>query len=232
MSDKIEKLPEDPRLGRTIVHLDERSRRFMVRGALFDEGAPLRTKTWRRPPAWDQKQTSQCVGFSTVGMIKSQPITSMVPLAARRDAKPDVLYHEAQKIDEWQGAEPSYYGTSCLAGAKVAHHRGWIPGYRWCFGLSDTLRTLSHWAPVLIGINWYDGMFDPDEAGFVKPSGRLAGGHAVELHGIDHRKEYVVGTNSWGLYWGLKGRFRMEFSVLDRLLREDGEAFTVAETVT
>lgn len=230
MSDKIGKLPEHPLLGRTIVRLDERSKGFGVRGALFAEDAPLKSKTWRRPRAFDQGQTSQCVGYSTFGLIMSQPLTSLVPLDVRHLAGPVQVYRYAQQIDEWPGVEPTYYGTSVLAGFKAAHLKGWIPGYRWCFGLDDTLKTISNYAPVVIGINWYNGMFSTDEHGFVKPGGPLAGGHAIEIHGIDPKHEFVIGTNSWGPGWGMAGRFRMSFETLEYLLNQDGESVTVAET--
>jgi C1A family cysteine protease len=53
------------------------------------------------------------------------------------------------------------------------------------------------------------------------------GGHEVELHGVDISSKYVIGTNSWGADWGVKGRFKLSWENLDRLLQEDGDAVTV-----
>jgi len=222
----ISLLPDHPLLGRTIVNLDARSKEFAARGAFFAAQDPLISKTWRRPRAWDQGQTSQCVGYSMYGMANTQPLTKDIPLKVRRSHSATDIYVWAQNNDEWPGVEPSYFGTSTLAGVKALKEWNVIQAYRWGFGTEDTIRMLGYHGPVVIGINWYDGMFDTDANGFVEPSGPLAGGHAIELHGVNVQKEYVEGTNSWGPWWGLRGRFRMRFETLRRLLREDGECVT------
>ena len=39
--------------------------------------------------------------------------------------------------------------------------------------------------PVVVGTNWYYGMFYPDTTGLIKIRGGLAGGHAYVINGVD-----------------------------------------------
>ncbi len=209
-----------------LPEFDERSRSYPVRGVLFSEGEPIKAKTWRRPRAYDQGATSSCVGQSVLGLVNSQPSTGRVPYRTRCGLAALRLYDVAQELDEWPGKEPDYYGTSVLAGVKaLVSFIGERHTYRWCFGLSDVLRTLSYVGPVVIGVNWYESMMYTDARGLVKiENQRIAGGHAVELIGVDPKRSEVIGMNSWGPTWGFNGRFRLGYETLSQLLREDGEA--------
>ncbi len=210
-----------------IPQFDERSREYPARSALFASEAPLRSRYWSRPRAWDQGPYPYCVGYSTVGLANTKPVSNRVA-AVRRwwpgDRLPKRVYHEAQKVDLWPGED--YDGTSVLAGMKVLKRMKLIPEYRWAFGLDDTLKTLSQHGPVVIGVNWYTSMFRTDWDGFLSVSGQNEGGHAVELHGISVKGQYVTGTNSWGRDWGNKGQFKIRFDDLGRLLSEQGESVT------
>lgn len=225
----IETRREDYAFGRSVVEHDDRSRQYMARGILFQEDAPLRSKTWRRPAPYDQGQLPQCVAYATKGVCWSQPIAQSIKLETRKKIDTGQLYHLAQTLDQWPGED--YDGTSTLAGLKAAHQDGLIPGYRWCFGLDDVTKTLSQYGPVMIGVNWMTGMMETDEEGLLSVTGQVEGGHCVELHGVDVGRKEVIGTNSWGLSWGLKGRFRLRFEDLGTLLQDQGEAATVASTV-
>lgn len=206
---------------------DEQSRQYPARATLFEPQRILRSKLWARPAAWDQGPHPFCVGYSTVGLLNTKPVANRVPPVKRwwpNDGLPKYVYREAQKVDQWVGED--YEGTSVLAGMKILKRKRLIEEYRWAFGLEDTLKTLSQHGPVVIGVNWYSSMYDTDGDGFLSVSGRVEGGHAVELHGVSAKGGYVIGTNSWGRDWGDHGQFRLRFSDLDRLLREDGEAVT------
>jgi hypothetical protein len=138
------------------------------------------------------------------------------------------VYGEAKEIDEWYGED--YEGTSVLAGAKVLKNRGLISEYRWCFSMEDVLRTISYHGPVVLGINWYEGMFTPDLSGYIRPTGGYAGGHCLLARGVNVRKERVLLKNSWGRSWGRWGGCYISFDDLGQLLSESGEACVPTKT--
>lgn len=227
MSVEVREYPDHPLLGRKLAVLDSRSRMFGAVTSVVDSDAEPRTKTWRRfPRAFNQGRTSECVLYSGKGLLNTQPINHGNIWYKRLLLKTTPVYKLAQTLDQWPGED--YDGTSCLAGAKALQQLDWIDSYRWCFGLEDVLRTVSWYGPVQIGISWYNSMFSTDADGFltVNPSSGLAGGHAVEIHGIDVEHEFVVITNSWGTSWGDRGRCYMRWSDLDTLLADWGEAVT------
>lgn len=215
------------RLGRSLIALDPLSRGYPAAGVLFAVDAPLRTKTWLRPSAWNQGNTSQCVLYTVKGLCCTRPFAQVPPaLKDRVKIDPAAWYPEAQDVDEWPGRD--YDGTSVLAGMKIAVRHGYVRVYRWCFGLDDVLRTLSHHGPVAAGLQWHDSMFSTDPNGVLKVDrgSPIAGGHAIELIGIDVTRKQVVGVNSWGRLWGSNGRFKLSWDDLGWLLKQDGEAVT------
>src|SRR5215207_8347274 len=79
--------------------------------------------------------------------------------------------------------------------------------------------------PVMMGSNWYSGMFRPDANGFLVTTGYVAGGHEYLLNGkVQYEDGWVEMDNSWGADWGDGGRAKLDFQVLERLLAEDGDA--------
>jgi C1A family cysteine protease len=100
--------------------------------------------------------------------------------------------------------------------------------YAWAFGLNDVLQTLMRKGPVILGINWYDSMYETSLDGLVTVGGPLVGGHCIMVNGYipNHPSfgECVLWTNSWGREYGVNGRGYVKVSDLDRLLKEDGEA--------
>ena len=138
------------------------------------------------------------------------------------------IYWEAQKNDPWEGgsypnASPKYSGTSVLAGVKRVKELGYIEEYRWAFTLEDVLYGLGHNGPAILGIPWYYDMYFPDNKGFVKPTGRLVGGHAILARAVNVKKGIVTLRNSWGKDWGKDGDCYITFEDLEKLLKQRGE---------
>lgn len=207
-------------LGR-MPEFDSRSRMFSAVSQLSLLAEP-RTKTWRRGGAYDQGQTPQCVAYAGKGILNTAPMSSLVDYDIRSEYQTQAFYTGAQINDQWEGE--NYDGTSALGLGKYLLNVGLINSYRWCFGLNEVLLALSYEGPVGIGVWWYEGMFSPDTSGYIYPTGGLAGGHEVELIGVDTSKRHVIGMNSWGEGWGDRGRFYLRFADLERLLSEDGDA--------
>jgi len=204
----------DPRLDR-IVQFDERSRAFPVRALL--SALPQRSYTWRCEPRLDQGQEGACVGFAWAHELAARPAVYGSSAFTAVD-----IYQRAQLIDEWAGED--YSGTSVLAGAKIVSADGHVPEYRWAFGLEDLIYAVGHMGPAVLGVNWYSGMFDPNDKGYLEVKGDLAGGHAILCHGVNIKGQYFKLHNSWGKNWGVDGECRISFADMSRLLQERGEA--------
>lgn len=215
--DFVEELPSDvdPRLGR-IAQLDIKSADFPVR-ALFEPVMVLHTQLWPCPEYLNQGSIGACVGFSMAHDIIAEPMA--LPSDYNQALS---IYKEAQKIDPWPGE--NYEGTSVLAGIKVLQNLNYVTEYRWAFGIDDVLQTLSNLGPIIFGINWYQGMFNPDAEGIIRPTGSLAGGHAILAVGYDHERQLIRFHNSWGTWWGKGGDCFMTVSDLASLLAQNGEA--------
>lgn len=210
------------RLGR-IPQFDERSRAFPIR-TLLGARAP-RSYTWSCSVSLDQGNQGSCVGHAWAHELIARPV--IVKDIDHDDAV--AFYYAAQGLDEWPGgeypgAEEYYEGTSVLGGAKAIANAGYISEYRWAFGLEDLILAIGFHGPAVLGINWYEAMFDPDADGRLHVVGNLAGGHAILANGVSITKRLVRLHNSWGPDWGIDGHAFISFDDLGRLLDEQGEA--------
>jgi hypothetical protein len=127
------------------------------------------------------------------------------------------LYDQAQQLDEWTDTPPEG-GTSVRAGFKALAQMGHIGEYRWLTGVTQVAAAILTYAPVVIGINWYESMMGQPFGSWLKPSGSIVGGHAVCLSGCNQTGVGKVKIQTWG------GHYWLKFSDLARLLSEDGEA--------
>jgi hypothetical protein len=176
-------------------------------------------------PVLDQQSIGACTGFATAQALNTGPLYSGRVLGALDGYG---LYAQATILDKWDGAWPGEdTGSSGLAAAKAAKRCGLVRGYRHAFGLRHALGALTI-APLIIGIPWYEAMFEADEDGFLEPAGEVAGGHEVAIVGLDVDAEHVVLLNSWGPGWGASGTAKLRWTALGRLLSEGGDA-TVLE---
>jgi hypothetical protein len=185
----------------------------------------------------DQGDTGTCVGHGWKGWLATAPI---IQSDIGKPPSPFDIYDAAIQVDEWPDNDHDterQMGTSVRAGAKVLQARGFLKEYRWCYtvdaaanwiaGLDVTGRFVG--GPLVVGVNWYSGMFSPDTNGFVHISGNIAGGHCFAILGWNEKLGYAHCLNSWGIGWGHNGRFYLPAEELERLLQEDGEACASAE---
>jgi hypothetical protein len=221
------------------VQFDEKSRNFPITAVV--NTSEYKTTNWECNTYNDQGSEGACVGFGWGHELAAVP--APVPTDY---AKSLAIYKRAQQLDQWEGE--AYSGTSVLGGAKaVAELRNnvgepYLKEYRWAFGLQDLILALSHQGPVVLGLNWYSGMFNTDAQGYLRVTGELSGGHCLlavgvnivlaagftgtptRLEHIDLDRSFVVLHNSWGQDWGVSGRCRMTLRDMQRLLSEQGEA--------
>lgn len=198
------------------VQFDERSRAHPVR-TLTANRAP-RSYTWNCPVWLDQGSEGACTGFSASHAVAARPLRQ-TPIT---NETAFALYQEAKRRDEWAGED--YDGSSVLGAVKAARVKGLCGSYKWAFGEAELCGAVSWIAPVVIGVNWYDGMFEPDKHGKLTVAGRLSGGHAIAVIGYSLRTGLYKLRNSWGKSWGKDGNCFISKADMTRLLSEQGEA--------
>lgn len=213
---------KDRRLAR-LIQFDDRSRKYPVRAVISAKDP--RSYTWSCESHLDQGQEGACVGYSLVHELIARPscVTGVNGKFAREQ-----VYWEAQKIDEYKGGEypgakPRSEGTSVLAGVKIIQKLGYISEYRWAFSLKDLVLAVGYKGPAVLGLNWYESMYDINSCGHLHVSGELAGGHAILCKGVDVKSKTFTLHNSWGKRWGRGGDALITWKEMERLLHEQGE---------
>jgi len=180
-------------------------------------------KVWNVGEVLNQHTTSACVGFSWGQFLQSEPVQT-VPAKDMFGYCFD-LYREAQRIDQWPGEEPQYYGTSIEAGWGILKNRGLVKDcLAWGTSIEQIAKYVLERGCVNAGTPWYEGMNTISPQGFCSITGASQGGHAWLIYGVSTFKgqEYFMGVNSWGSGWGLNGRFKITFDDMKKLLREGG----------
>jgi hypothetical protein len=208
-----------PALGRLVEH-DERSRLYQARKA----NAPRSVLWGHHAPVLDQGEVGSCTGNAAAQLINTDYFAKsrkhylgeaeavrIYELATHLDGIPDNTY------------PPTDGGSSGLGAAKAGKQLGYFTGYKHCFGFSHFCATVQL-QPVIVGTNWYDGMFTPSSVGFVRPTGGVAGGHEYLCLGISYETKTLTFLNSWGSTWGIDGRFLMHFDDFAKLLADQGDA--------
>ena len=175
----------------------------------------------------DQGQLGSCTGNAAAHLLNTAPFHRPRHRLYYEPAAV-LFYSQATQIDPFDGQyPPEDTGSDGLSVCKAIQALGKISWYRHAFGIDQALHALVL-SPVITGIPWFDGMFDPDQRGFVWPTGRIVGGHEICVNEIvpdpSHSGGGYVGfVQSWGTSWGLHGRGRMTFHTWDQLLRMDGD---------
>lgn len=231
---------EDARLDR-VYQLDLRSLNYLVPPVLATPSRPPRSYTWAVTEHLDQGAEGACVGFGFSHDLLARPVR--VAGVTNQFAR-ERVYWEAQKIDDWDGgaypgASPQYEGTSVLAGAQVLTKLGFYKSYRWAITALDLAGSIFYEGPAILGLAWYEGMWDTDADGFIAPTGKEVGGHCIlcrSVHFIftgptrtwefvDLDKSFVVVWNSWGPNWGVNGYAKITLRNMQKLIESDhGEA--------
>lgn len=218
---RIPELPGAGRLGRH-YRRDSRSAAYPYQPG----AAAISSVQWaRHAPILDQGDTGSCTGNAAVGALATDPLWAALP---GRPALDETLalqvYSDAETIDGDGPYPPNDNGSTGQSVCQAARNRGWISGYTWCRDLAGVLDALQH-GPVLLGVNWYSSFDAPGADGVVTlpATARIRGGHEIVARQVDTARELVWADNSWGTGWGQQGRFTFPYTVLERLLAEDGD---------
>jgi hypothetical protein len=179
------------------------------------------SKHWTLGPQLDQLQTPRCVGYSTRQHLTASPHRYKKPSPSA-----DEIYAGAQANDEWPGT--AYDGTSERGAMKYLQSLGIIASYHWAQDVEEACQFVLTTGPVMIGALWTNDMFEPVN-GFVKPTGAVAGGHEFVLSGYNHKQWRCYFDNSWGLKWGVSGRFYMDRTDFEHLMANQGDMVASVE---
>jgi hypothetical protein len=237
--------PPRPGLGR-IQHHDPRNLAY-AHGVL--PKSAIQSVAWaRRTPILDQGQLGSCTGNALTGLLGTdsagRTATSQVTVAAdgkgifKAGAYPldedfaVMAYELNTRLDNIRGQyKPDDTGSSGPACGKTAKALGLASGYTHAFSY-DALRSALQSGPVLIGIPWYNSMFNPEDDGRIPVDAKsgLAGGHELLVREYDAPNDRVWADNSWGLSWGVKGRGYLNGADLRALLSDGGDVTVLAFT--
>lgn len=217
--------PTDRRLGRHVNH-DERSRNYAFRAL---RRVVLRTVHHERHvPVFDQLDLGRCVptaglGCMGTGLLYDAYRVLSSPPYPLSDAGALDAYRDVTRIDPYDGEwEPDDTGSDGLSMAKLLVSKGALSGFRHTFSLEDMLAALMG-SPLITGTVWLHDMYSPDAEGVVHPTGRALGGHEYVIDSFDSVTNLVGFTNSWGVQFGVGGRFFMPADEFGQLLERNGD---------
>lgn len=204
---------EDSRLGRVPYH-DPRSLDYDVTDKLYGVATErLRTRTYRVGRHLDQGREGACVGFAYTHELIATPIRVFGWQKLDDAFARDEVYHPAQHDDPWAGCflgqscpiepGPKADGTGMLPGIKVLQRMGFISEYRWAFSEPDLASAVAWVGGAIIGVPWFEGMYNTDSNGYINPTGRLMGYHAIFVHRFvaqtkTRKNDWYEVWNSWG----------------------------------
>lgn len=183
---------------------------------------PPNVVEWQDPrDVLDQGDTPHCVGFGWAQFGNTSPVNDSFA-----NADGDKLYYDAKVIDGEPGAED---GSDVRSGAKAMQQIGRLNAYAFASSFATAKAWVEKNGPVVLGTDWTDDMFDPDENGVIHATGQVAGGHCYLWVGVDEAKQQAEILNSWGASWGVNGRAFIPLAELEQLYASNGEACTAVE---
>ncbi len=209
---------------------------FPVMAIIGGQNEPV-SVDWGIPagePVLNQGKEGACVGFGVTNELRFNP----VPVSGLDEKfAREQIYWPAQHTDKWPGgsypgANPFYEGTSVRDGIKAAQELGFVGEYRASRTEAEMALAMTL-GPIIIGVDWYEGMFNPDARNYIRPTGRKAGGHCTLVIGLKVTAPpgngYYTIYNSWGPSWGDKGTCRIRRADMAKLLDAGGDAFSITE---
>lgn len=205
-------------LGRHVNH-DPRSLAYQVAEAT----SPASASWTRRVGVFDQGDVGSCTGNAAAGVLGTDPFYVTIGTLTDDEAEALKLYSAAETIDGDGPYPPNDNGSSGLSVAKAAKNAGLISGYLHMTSVAAA-QTAIQAGPFIVGSDWYTGMDSPSSTGLVEATGTVRGGHEYECYAYDAAADLWWFWNSWGLTFGVGGRFCYSSATLAKLLKADGDA--------
>jgi hypothetical protein len=211
---------------------------------------PLPALGRRVPPDWRHVERYRYAAPTPAAVERVLPLppTWMMSILNRRRYDPVWLWNEAKTLDASPATAFGDRNETTLRAALdvlrlVGHVRDragrdrspsigdGIAENRWATTVDEIRASIAAGVPVVLGISWYRSFDAPTREGprwWIGRGqlGRVAGGHAICVHGASDRLGAVHAVNSWGLRYP---PVLLPYDVLGRLLTEDGEASLVTD---
>lgn len=178
------------------------------------------SRYWNGGLVFNQGNQPTCVAWAWSGWLYAPPVGGQF-------LNPLGLYAFAQSLD---GIKSAHDGTTVRAAAKVLQSLGLISEYRWATNLNDVVQTLLEVSTVVAGTSWYLGMSEPTAEGIITPTGKLQGGHAYRLDGVNTDTGMLRMINNWSSKWGKNGRASISFEDFEKLMKANGEVCLAIES--
>ncbi len=207
---------------------DERDMRFPLSAAMKAVATTPVSKVWKPGPVNDQssKNTKNgCVGYSTFKLLTSEPVVIPPPIPITEEE----IYLESRRNDEFSGEADE--GTSVRAGMETLKRHGLISAYYNGRDWQESVEYMLTTGPLILGIPWYQQMFDPDANGVITIGGSIAGGHAIFCYAADWDNKFITLRGSWSTDWGRDGDCLLSFQDFDRLLKDGGVCVSCTEPI-
>jgi hypothetical protein len=179
---------------------------------------PNNKKIWRTGRILNQGQASSCGGYSATQNLMSDPRRKNIP---DPDKTATDIYRLAQKLDEYPGEEPEYYGTTLTGVVKAMQSMNLITNKVIWITSVPSLITALQVGTVVVGTNWYWNMAVTSK-GRMAVKGSNLGGHAWLVNGYDAPNKLLYGTNSHGRNYGTGGKMTISFDDMTILFKEGG----------
>lgn len=200
---------------------------------------PSGAVSWDNPRATlDQGDYGTCVGngeaqFSNTSPINGSFTQGFGQSATNKGPYARAIYYEATVLDGSPDNPDSpgggQQGATVRSGMQAMKNRGRINSY----AMTTSLNTISEWVltkgPMVVGTDWYEDMFYPNNDYEVTATGQYAGGHCYLLLGYNPYTDMYEFLNSWGASWGDNGHFYMHSTEFQHLLASDGETYSALE---
>ncbi len=188
------------------------------------------TRTYRYYKAGgitDQGNEGACTGHCRLNFLTMSPIRSFPNLTfAQRNAKAQEYYNDNKKNDEWPGED--YSGSSVSASCKNMIRDGFIKAAVMTTSFEEMCRWKLYKGPLMLSTPWKEGMYRPDANGFIRPTGRKVGGHAIPDRAITVWRTGIW-RNSWNLGYGFQGDGYMSEADYRQLISEGLRAYATVQ---
>lgn len=189
--------------------------------------APRNERYYKSGKVLDQGSEGACVGFCGTNFLTATPIGSF-PRANIQTLNNHAIsfYKTCQKIDEWPGE--NYSGTSVSALCKLLKDRGFIETAVMTTSFEEMVRWKLYRGPLMISTPWHEGCYRPNAQGFIRPTGKKVGGHAILDRAIT-RWRTAVWFNSWGASFGFGGNGYVSESDMRWLISQGLRAYAAIQ---